>query len=319
VLLTSGRGGAKRPPMLAAARVRRRSFPPDAGERGEMAKLREGPPASCKSIEAPQASNRRRLGQNAARRYAAEGCGVARAAPLLRVRRAALRCALTRPRRPARCRARAQGNKAAPPPRRQSRPPRPRPRPRRRPQATPTPSPPPQTRAPSWPRCSRKRRRSSAAARRARARHTQNGSFRLVFRRQRRSLLPLPPSLSAAQVLSGRAAQLDATVRTLEQDLGFTSEELSRLQAGAKASARAAGASGADASSRLERALYGVKGVLMGSGPGGDLRGLMTPPPAGTHTAFTRLHPHNPGNKPLTRPPFARCFLPLPTQGRSWS
>jgi len=30
-----------------------------------------------------------------------------------------------------------------------------------------------------------------------------------------------------------------------------------------------------------ERALYSARAVLVGSGPGGDLRGLMKPPPAG--------------------------------------
>jgi hypothetical protein len=45
----------------------------------------------------------------------------------------------------------------------------------------------------------------------------------------------------ASQTLSGRAAQLDATQRTLEQDLGFVKAEIERLQVAAKAAARSAG------------------------------------------------------------------------------
>ena len=103
-----------------------------------------------------------------------------------------------------------------------------------------------------------------------------------------RPRLTLPCRAPNLQVLSGRAAQLDATVRTMEQDLGFVSEELKGLQVSSKASARDAGKAGADTMQRLERALYGVQAVLMGSGPGGDLRGLMTPPPAGAHGARPR-------------------------------
>ena len=41
----------------------------------------------------------------------------------------------------------------------------------------------------------------------------------------------------------------------------------------------------------LERALYNVHAVLIGSGPGGDLRGLMAPPPAGTPPDILRPGP----------------------------
>ena len=44
-----------------------------------------------------------------------------------------------------------------------------------------------------------------------------------------------------AQVLSGRAAQLEATARSLEQDLGFVKDELARLQRSARATAHLAG------------------------------------------------------------------------------
>jgi hypothetical protein len=45
----------------------------------------------------------------------------------------------------------------------------------------------------------------------------------------------------AAQVLSGRAAQLEATARSLEQDLGFVKDELARLQRSPRATAHLAG------------------------------------------------------------------------------
>ena len=45
----------------------------------------------------------------------------------------------------------------------------------------------------------------------------------------------------ATQVLSGRAAQLEATARSLEQDLGFVKDELARLQRSARATAHLAG------------------------------------------------------------------------------
>ncbi len=43
------------------------------------------------------------------------------------------------------------------------------------------------------------------------------------------------------QVLSGRAAQQDASMRTLEQDLGFVKDELAKLQRATKEAARIAG------------------------------------------------------------------------------
>lgn len=45
----------------------------------------------------------------------------------------------------------------------------------------------------------------------------------------------------ALQVLSGRAAQLDASMRSLEQDLGFVKDELQKLSGETKRLALAAG------------------------------------------------------------------------------
>jgi len=45
----------------------------------------------------------------------------------------------------------------------------------------------------------------------------------------------------ATQVLSGRAAQLEATARSLEQDLGFVKEELTKLQRSVKTATTVAG------------------------------------------------------------------------------
>lgn len=96
------------------------------------------------------------------------------------------------------------------------------------------------------------------------------------------ALVETDAACARAKVLSGRAAQQDASARALEQDLGFLFlEERKRLATDADEAAALAGSDGAELAHACERARYRLSAVLLGSGPGGDLRGLLAPPPPG--------------------------------------